>query len=159
MPEIDESSLDTSYLTDKGVPLLVMVARFEEQKDHRTLILALSCLKDLEWHLQLVGDGPLLSSIKTLAEEKGIADRIEYLGRRRDIPEILQMADIFVLSTNWEGFPRSILEAMRAGLPVVATRVAGIPESVSDSETGYLVPLHADSVLSEKIGKLLKSQP
>lgn len=54
MPEIDESSLDTSYLTDKGVPLLVMVARFEEQKDHRTLILALSCLKDLEWHLQLV---------------------------------------------------------------------------------------------------------
>lgn len=158
MPQIDVSKLNAKHLKEKDSPTLVMVARFEEQKDHRTLIQALATLKDLNWNLQLVGDGPLLENIKVLANEYGVDDRIEYLGRRGDIPEILQRADIFVLSTNWEGFPRSILEAMRAGLPVVATKVAGIPESVSDAETGYLVPPRDSAALGEKIRKLLESE-
>jgi len=157
MPRIDYSTFDDNQLSHPNIPNLVMVARFEEQKDHRTLILALSLLKDLEWNLQLVGDGPLVSNIKSLADESGIYDKIEFLGRRRDVDKILFMADIFVLSTKWEGFPRSILEAMRAQLPVVATNVAGIPEAVVDSETGFLVPVQDHVALSEKIRSLLES--
>lgn len=158
MPSLDRYSVVKERSLDGKTPVLVMVARFEEQKDHRTLILALELLKYNEWLLRLVGDGPLLEDVKKLAQEKGISDRIEYLGRRKDVPEILRESDVFILSTKWEGFPRSILEAMRAALPVVASRVAGIPESVIDSETGYLVPVGDHILLSERIRKLLDSQ-
>jgi len=158
MPSIDLSALDTAHLPAREAPTLVMIARFEDQKDHRTLINALCSLKDLPWNLQLVGDGPLLDEIKALASSYGLVDRILYMGRRRDIPEILQRADIFVLSTNWEGFPLSILEAMRAGLPVVATKVAGIPESVEDEVTGYLIPPKDSKLLSQRIRQLLESE-
>ncbi|MCW8194222.1 glycosyltransferase family 4 protein [Proteobacteria bacterium 005FR1] len=140
------------------VPVLIMVARFEDQKDHGTLIEALATLTDLPWELQLVGDGPLVNDIRDLAQELGIAERIDFLGRRLDVPELLRRADIFVLSTNWEGFPRSILEAMRAGLPVVATEVAGVPEAVEDGVTGYLVPARDVTVLAERIRRLIDSQ-
>ncbi|MFL1484441.1 glycosyltransferase family 4 protein [Marinobacter sp. LN3S78] len=119
----------------------IMIARFEEQKDHRSLIYALSGLeKDLPWTLTLVGSGPLQPNIESLAKKLNISDRVEFLGRRKDVPELLSGSDVFVLSTNWEGFPRSILEAMRAGLPVLASDVAGIPEAVKDGVNGFLIP-------------------
>lgn len=158
MPEIDTSIFNTSHLPAADSPTIVMVARFEEQKDHRTLVNALASLNDLPWNLQLVGDGPFQEEIKMLARGYGLEDRIQYLGRRQDIPEILDSADVFVLTTNWEGFPRSILEAMRAGLPVIATEVAGIPESVKDQVTGYLVPPGDSELVSQRIRQLLESE-
>jgi len=157
MPELDSSRLkSTSSL--RTVPTLVMVARFESQKDHATLIDALSLLKDLDWRLELVGDGPLMKSIHARVRDYGLDSNVAFLGRRRDVPSILEQSDIFVLSTNWEGFPRSILEAMRAGLPVVATEVAGIPESVEHDVTGYVVPQGDEKVLAERLRALITSQ-
>lgn len=118
---------------------IVMTARLDQQKDHATLFAALLALEGLPWRLQLVGDGPLLHYLKTLATKLGLSKRIEFLGRRDDVSQILADAQIFVLCSNWEGFPRSILEAMRAGLPVISTRVAGTPESVEHGVTGFLV--------------------
>lgn len=140
------------------VPLLVMVARFEKPKDHAILIDAMAKIEELSWHLQLIGDGPLLSEVKKLVVERGLDARVSFLGRRQDVAQILTEADVFVLTTNWEGFPRSILEAMRAGLPVVATDVAGIPESVKDSVTGYLVPPGTSDVLAQRIATLIQSR-
>ncbi|PNY83001.1 glycosyl transferase family 1 [Deinococcus koreensis] len=121
-------------------PTLVMVARFQEQKDHATLLRALAGLQTLPWTLELIGDGPLEAQTMALAAELGLAARVQFLGARSDVAERLRSAQIFVLATHWEGFPRSILEAMRAGLPVVASDVGGVRESVEDGVTGRVVP-------------------
>jgi glycosyltransferase involved in cell wall biosynthesis len=136
-------------------PRLVMVARFAPQKDHPTLLRALAGLQDHSWQLDLIGDGPLLGKTRSLAATLGIAERVRFLGQRMDVDQILAQAQVSLLVTNYEGFPRSILEAMRAGLPVVASSVGGIGESVRDEETGYLVPRGNVELLRERIGRLL----
>lgn len=140
-----------------GPVRLIMTARFQEQKDHATLFRALSGIGDRPWTLELVGDGPGLESCRGLAAELGIADRVNFAGQRLDVPERLAKADIFVLASKWEGFPRSILEAMRAGLPVAASDVGGCGESVVEGETGYLVPREDVEALRRRLGELMAS--
>lgn len=120
-------------------PNLIMVARFMPQKDHTTLLRALARIKDLSWEIDLVGPGPLMDDAQALCADLGLTDRVRFLGERRDVAELMAQSQIFLLITNWEGFPRSILEAMRAGLPIVATNIDGIPEAVTENETGFLI--------------------
>ena len=134
---------------------LVMVARYGAQKDHPTLLRALAELRGHAWELDLIGDGPLMAQTEALAADLGVADRVHFLGQRNDVDRILAAAQVCLLITNWEGFPLSILEAMRAGLPVVASAVGGVAESVRDGETGYLVPRGAVAPLRERIERLL----
>lgn len=134
---------------------LIMVARFEEQKDHTTLFSALARIQDRRWELNLIGDGPLQQHYRQLAGRLGLAQRIRFLGRRSDVAEWLAASQLFVLSTNWEGFPRSILEAMRAGLPVVTSDVGGSREAVRDGETGYLVPRRNVDMLCDRLTRLI----
>ena len=134
---------------------LAMVARFEPQKDHATLFHALAGLVNEPWQLDLIGDGALLPEAKELSRRLGLADRIQFLGQRMDVDELLAKAQVALLITNWEGFPRSILEAMRAGLPVVASAVGGIAESVRDSETGFTVPRGDVQALGARLKQLL----
>jgi glycosyltransferase involved in cell wall biosynthesis len=136
---------------------LIMVARFGPQKDHPTLLRALAGLQDHPWELDLVGEGPLIQDMQSLAATLGIGGRIHFLGQRRDVDQLLAAAQISLLVTNWEGFPLSILEAMRAALPVVASAVGGIAESVRDRETGYLVPRGDVDCLRDRIRQLLLS--
>jgi glycosyltransferase involved in cell wall biosynthesis len=138
-------------------PRLVMVARFGAQKDHPTLLRALAGLLDHPWELDLIGDGPLMGDTESLAATLGIAGRIRFLGQRMDVDQILARAQASLLVTNWEGFPLSILEAMRAGLPVVASSVGGIGESVRDGATGYLVPRGDVDLLRDRIRRLLST--
>lgn len=135
---------------------LVMVARFEPQKDHETLLHGLAGLTDQSWELDLVGDGPLRLPMESLANRLGIASKVRFLGQRTDVDHILAQAQVGLLVTRWEGFPLCILEAMRAGLPVVATAVAGIGEAVRDGVTGYLIPRGDVMLLRDRIGRLLK---
>jgi len=136
-------------------PRLVMVARFGAQKDHPTLLRALAGLRDLPWQLDLVGEGPLLSQTRGLAASLGLEDRVRFLGQRKDVDRILADAQVGLLVTNWEGLPLSILEAMRANLPVVASDVGGVSESVTDGVTGYVVPKGDVDVLRERLRRLL----
>jgi glycosyltransferase involved in cell wall biosynthesis len=115
-----------------------MIARFEPQKDHLTLFRALAGMEE-PWLLDLIGDGPLLPDAQSMVRELGLAERVRFWGQRMDVAVRLARVQVALLITNWEGFPRSILEAMRAGLPVVASGVGGVPESVTDGETGYVV--------------------
>lgn len=135
---------------------LVMVARFGAQKDHPTLLRALAGLRDQQWELDLIGDGPLMGEVQSLAAALGLTDRIHFLGQRTDVDRILARAQVSLLVTNWEGFPLSILEAMRAGLPVVASEVGGTGESVSEGETGFLVPRGDVEMLRDRVGRLLR---
>jgi glycosyltransferase involved in cell wall biosynthesis len=124
-----------------GEPRVVMVARLAPPKEPQILVDAVRRLG--RGRAVIVGDGPLRP------------DGGELLGRRDDVPEILAGADIFALPTRWEGLPLSIIEAMHAGLPVVATRVGGIPELVEDGRTGFLVPRGDVAAFAEALGKLL----
>lgn len=136
---------------------LVMVARYEPQKDHPTLLRALAGLKDHAWELDLIGEGPLMSQMESLAATLELGDRVHFLGQRMDVDQILAQAQINLLVSNWEGFPLSILEAMRAGLPVVASSVGGIGESVCDEETGFLVGRGNVELLRDRIRRLLEA--
>jgi glycosyltransferase involved in cell wall biosynthesis len=138
---------------------LVMVARYGAQKDHPTLLRALAGLTDLEWEIDLIGDGPLMQQTEALAASLGIGDRVHFLGQRMDVAEIVARSQVSLLVTNWEGFPLSILEAMRAGLPVVASAVGGIGESVRDGETGFVVPRGNVEALGDRIRRLLADPP
>jgi len=149
--------LPNPFRADPGLSpaRLVMVARFEAQKDHPTLLTALAGLQDRAWELDLVGDGPLMGQMQSFAATLGIGERVRFLGQRMDVHQILARAQIGVLASNWEGFPLSILEAMRAGLPVVASSVGGVEEAILDDETGYLIPRGGVELLQDRIGRLL----
>lgn len=136
-------------------PRVAMVARFDLPKDQALLIKALTGLREMPWTLDLIGDGPRLAGVRELAAGRGLAERVRFLGNRRDVAELLAQAQLFVLTTDWEGFPRSILEAMRAGLPVVASDVGGVREAVADGETGFLVPRGDAGTLRERLARLL----
>lgn len=134
---------------------LVMVARYGAQKDQPTLLRALAGLRQHPWELDLIGDGPMMAGTEALARELGLGERVHFLGQRNDVDRRLAAAQISLLVTNWEGFPLSILEAMRAGLPVVASDVGGVAESVRDGESGFLVPRGDVAQLRDRIERLL----
>ncbi len=131
-----------------------MVARFTDFKDHGLLLRAFARVPG-EARLKLVGDGSTLAAAQKLAEELGIRERVEFKGARGDVPEILAQTDVFVLASKTETLPISILEAMRAGLPVVASDVGGVSEEVLDGETGILVAPCSVEELSAALRRLL----
>jgi sugar transferase (PEP-CTERM/EpsH1 system associated) len=88
----------------------------------------------------IAGEGPREAYLKQLAMETGIANHVRFLGFRDDVPSLLRAADVFVLCSNFEGLPLSVIEAMATGLPVVATNVGGIAELVEHGTSAYLVP-------------------
>jgi glycosyltransferase involved in cell wall biosynthesis len=138
-------------------PKLIMVARFNRaQKDQYTLMQAIAKLSE-PIKLIFVGTGPDWEASKTMAQDLGITDRVSFLGDRLDVPDLLADSQIFVLSTHYEGAPISILEAMRCGLPIIATNVNGIPEQVADGVTGLLVPHQDVDALTAAISKLVNN--
>lgn len=131
-----------------------MVARFVKQKNQALLIEAVSRLGS-PVILTFVGDGPLLDEAKQKAASCPPHVKVEFLGEQRDITSILAASNLFVLSTNWEGFPLCILEAMRAGLPVIAMDVDGVREAVLDGKTGMLVRVGDLDGLTKAIRQLI----
>jgi glycosyltransferase involved in cell wall biosynthesis len=138
-------------------PRITMVARFEAPKDHATLLSALASLKELPWQLDLVGGGPLQPGVRGLAERLGLAARITFHGEGAPVAERLGASQMFVLSSRSEGFPRSILEAMRAGLPVVASDVGGAGEAVLHGKSGMVVAREDAKALAGALVLLIRS--
>lgn len=153
IPDVADSLRATHVVAEPAK--IVMTARFERQKDHETLVSALATLRDLPWRLELIGDGPGRAAVEARVCSLGLSERVIFFGRRDDVPHILSRASIFVLASLWEGFPISILEAMRAGLPVVASNVGGVSEAVVDGETGWTVPAGQAAPLAESVRKLI----
>lgn len=137
VPEVDDRLRADP---EKQPPLIVMVSRFQEPKQPGWLVDALSSLDYLSWSAVIVGDGPDLMSVQSQVESLGLMDRVSLPGHLSDVPNMLSDAQIFVLLSRWEGLPLSILEAMRAGLPVIASDVGGVGEAIVDGDTGFLVP-------------------
>jgi glycosyltransferase involved in cell wall biosynthesis len=117
------------------------VGRLEPQKGHVVLLQAMRELADAcpEARVLLIGGGSQEQALRGAADDLGLADRITFTGERRDVPALMAALDLFVLPSLWEGLPLVLLEAMASGAPVVATRVGGVPEVVSDGATGILI--------------------
>ena len=105
--------------------------------------------------LMLVGDGEMRPQLERLAETLGIAQRVHFLGRRKDVPELLKMADIYVHPPAVEGFGIAAAEALAAGKPIVATNVPGLAQVVADA--GILVPPGDPASLAKEVNKLMES--
>jgi glycosyltransferase involved in cell wall biosynthesis len=135
-------------------PVLTMVARLSPPKDPLTLLEACRLLKG-EYKCLLVGDGELREQVERFVSQNGLASRIILAGERKDIPQILAASQVFVLTSYKEGLPISIIEAGLAGLPVIASRVGGIPELVQDGINGYIVPPADAPALAKTIQRLL----
>jgi L-malate glycosyltransferase len=135
---------------------IVQVARLDHLKDHATAMRAIhrarQQLPDLR--LVLVGDGPEREKIQAEIDRLAVADRVLMLGTRHDVAELLRAADIFLLTSISEGIPVTILEAMAAGLPVVATQVGGVPEIVRHEHSGLLAPPGDDAELAKALVRL-----
>lgn len=136
---------------------MIMVARFDVPKNHALLFKALAGLPNQNWQLDLIGDGPLRYSMETLALELGISKQVTFWGERSDVAEHLAKAQLFLLISNYEGFPLSILEAMRSRLPVIASDVGGIKEAVIDGENGFLIFRNDLTILQERLLRLMNN--
>ncbi|HWQ15173.1 MAG TPA: glycosyltransferase, partial [Roseiflexaceae bacterium] len=139
-------------------PAVAMVARFFPQKDHALLLRAFAAAGHPQARLLLVGDGPGLPECRRLVAGLGLGERVQFLGARDDVPHILAGAQVFALASRYEGVPISVLEAMRAGLPVLATAVGGVAEAVAHGRTGLLTPPGDERALAAGL-RLLLGQP
>jgi glycosyltransferase involved in cell wall biosynthesis len=154
----DAARADLSHFgIPRGARTLLFVGRLDPQKDPFVLLAA---TKDLlrqhsDLHLLLVGDGPLGEPLRAWVAKENLAERIHFAGRRNDVPSILRASEIFILPSLWEGLPNVVLEAMAAGVPVVATRVEGIGDLLIDDRTGRVVPPESSDALGEAISHLL----
>jgi glycosyltransferase involved in cell wall biosynthesis len=136
-------------------PQIVMVGRLAWPKDPATLIQALARVRGAEFSALIMGDGRDRPVVEALIRDSGLTASVELAGDCDDVPDRLAQADIFVLASRSEGGPISILEAMAAGLPVVASDVGGVSEFVEDGETGLLVPPGDPAALAAAIERML----
>ena len=134
---------------------ILMVARYEKQKDHSTLLRALCRVADLDWRVDFIGEGRLEARVRAAAAALGLGERVGFHGPRHDVADFMARAHIYALISHWEGFPRSILEAMRAALPVIASDVGGTGEAVIDGVNGLLVPRNDAASLADGLRALI----
>jgi L-malate glycosyltransferase len=142
---------------------IIAVGRFWEQKNYPMMLHGLRIIIDRSIAeglkpptLSIVGDGPLRSSLEDLVRHLGIVKKVRFLGIRKDVPELLFNSDIFAMTSLWEGMSISILEALAAGLPIVATKVGGNPEIIEDGVSGILVPKGDAEGFAEAVLSLLR---
>jgi glycosyltransferase involved in cell wall biosynthesis len=144
-----------------GLPLdarlIVSIARFHPVKDHATLLRAFAFLasRHATARLVLAGEGPLRSSLESLAAELGVTDRVDFLGVRSDVPALLRASDVFCLTSLSEAASLTVLEAMAAGVPIVLTDVGGNSELVRDGVEGLLVPRGDPAAVAAALNKVL----
>lgn len=145
-------------ITPEPVPdRIVVVTRFAPPKRNDLLVDAFALIRRTrpQAELQIVGDGPDRAALERQIGELGVDGAVRLLGRRDDVPEILSRAACFVLASDYEGCPLAVIEAMAAGVPVVATGVGGVPELVADGESGLVVPPGAAPALAAAVEAVL----
>ena len=141
-----------------GTPVAGIVAALRPEKNHELFLRAAARTRQELPHARflVVGDGPGLPALKALAGQLNLLDNVSFLGTRHDIPELLGLMDVLLLTSHMEANPVSILEAMACGKPVIATRVGSIPETVGEGITGYLVPPGDERQLASRTLDILR---
>ncbi|MFP5274702.1 glycosyltransferase [Coleofasciculus sp.] len=137
------------------------VGRFRPPKDYPNLLQAFSRIKvnSINTVLIIVGEGSLKPEMKALGKTIGIHEQVKFLEPRRDIPDLMNIADVYVMSSAWEGMPMVLLEAASVGLPIVATDVGGNREIVLDGKNGFLVPPRHPDALAQALERMMNLSP
>jgi len=143
----------------RPVSRILTVANLRQEKAHEVLLAAAAQLMPRYPQLQfeIAGDGPRLAELRELARTLGLGDRVVFLGHREDVPALLAQADAFVLPSRSEAFPNGAIEAMAAGLPVVASATGGLLDLIDDERTGVLVRPDDAGALAQAIERLIAS--
>lgn len=136
--------------------VLLHVSRLHHQKDLKTVINAMSHLPT-NYHLLIVGNGELKETLEQQTKSLKLTQRIHFLDARKDVPNLMRMADTLILSSHWEGCPLVILEAMASKLPVIASNVDGNNELITDTETGRLFKHKDSEALSKTIIEVMEN--
>lgn len=154
---VDRAAIRSSLGVPPGARVALFGSRLEAQKDVPTLLAAMAMLaaRRPDLHLVIAGQGSLQDDLRARAAALGISARVSFVGVRLDMPDLLRAADLFVLSSIWEGLPMVILEALAAGCPIVSTAVGGVPAAVVDGETGLLVPPSDPSALAGALERMV----
>lgn len=136
-----------SYSLSKPI-LLLHIGRFNQQKNHLGLLRAFSEIQKVfpDSRLDLVGEGELRPDIEAEAARLGLHDRVRFLGNQSNVYPLLHQADVFLLPSEYEGMPMTLIEAMGTGLPIVATAVGGVPDMLTDGTSAMLTPCDPDAV-------------
>jgi len=142
-------------------PVITTIGRLNAQKGHDTLVAAAGVViaRNPEVRFLIAGDGDLLAPLKAQAATLGVSQQIVFAGHRKDIPEILAATDVLCISSNYEGTPLVLFEAMAAGKAVVSTAVDGCREVIQDKRTGLLVPPKDPEKLGEALLKVIEDVP
>lgn len=161
-PEAFQSELSRNEARHKlGLPesqqVVTKVARLHPQKNHRLFLKMARRVIDShpDTRFLIVGDGPLKSDLQDHSDSLGISNKVLFLGIRSDIPDILAATDVSVLTSEYEGFPNALIEAMCVGIPVVSTNYPGIEELIVDDKGGFIVPRNDAESMAAKITQLL----
>ena len=143
----------------RPITTIITVANLRQEKAHEVLLAAAAQLMPRHPQLRflIVGDGPRAAELRALAKTLGVAAQVSFLGHREDVPELLAQSDIYVLPSRSEAFPNGAIEAMAAGLPVIASRVGGLLDLIDDGRTGLLVQPDQPGALVEALESLLMS--
>lgn len=152
LPAIPRVKQETTVLK------FTMVARFAKPKRQLEVVKALEKFDQSTWQLTFAGDGPLQQEVARYVEKHKLTESVLFLGNERNIEGLLAHSDVFILLSDWEGFPLSILEAMRSGLPIIASDVGGVSESVQHGENGFLIKRNDAEQLHQMIKALLENQ-
>jgi L-malate glycosyltransferase len=155
---VDREALRAHFGLAPGEILALQVAALAPHKSQTDLLQAAAIARAEcpSLRIWIVGEGPLRRVLEEEHRRLNLEGTVSLLGFRDDVPDLLRAADIFCLSSYLEGLGTSILEAMAVGLPVVATRVGGIPEAVADGETGILVPARNPGALAQALASLAR---
>jgi glycosyltransferase involved in cell wall biosynthesis len=152
--QVERDLLRNQFNITKDTKVLISIGSLSEQKDYPNLFRAIQKLANRQdYRFFIVGEGSLKDELHSLVESMGLKDSINFLGVRRDIPSLLSMADIFVLSSAWEGFGLVVAEAMSCERIVVATDCGGVKEVLGESQ--FLVAPQNHKALSKKIDESL----
>ncbi|CAA9312104.1 MAG: hypothetical protein AVDCRST_MAG68-1418 [uncultured Gemmatimonadetes bacterium] len=143
-----------------GTRLVVSAGGLEERKGFDVLLDAFARMGERRAWLVIAGDGPDASGLRERADRLGLGERVRFLGHRRDMPEVLASADVFVLASRKDSLANVMLEAMSLGVPVVATDTGGVPLALGgDPPAGWVVPVREPEALADVLGQLLDSAP
>jgi glycosyltransferase involved in cell wall biosynthesis len=153
---LDRRSARSSVGVDPSAPLIVSASRLSPQKALHVLLEAMSLLPP-ETMLVIAGEGPLEATLKERADAAGLSERVRFTGFRSDVADLIAAADVFCLSSIWEGVPLSAQEAILLGVPVVATDVGGMNELITDGVSGRLVPRDDPRTLADALRDVLAS--